>query len=111
MDVSNVLRFSAAALMLLSGILHLVGGLILSVTDITTLAVGAGFGVIYIIIGIGLFVGRRLFTYLGVIFPLIGGIGGTYAYVTGQMTSTLVLVAIDVIVILCCAYLLLHRKS
>jgi hypoxanthine phosphoribosyltransferase len=29
-----------------------------------------GFGVIYIIIGAGLFVGERLFSYLGVIFPL-----------------------------------------
>jgi hypothetical protein len=111
MDVSRVLRFSAAVLILFSGILHLVAGLILYATDTVTLAVLVGFGVIYIIIGVGLFVGRRLFTYLGVIFPIIGGIIGTYAYVTSQMTSTLVVVVIDVIVILCCAYLLLHRKS
>jgi len=110
MDVSRVLRFLAAALILISGIVHLVAGLALSGTDTGALAVGVGFGVLYIVIGVGLFVGKRLFSYLGMIFPLIGGIGGTYVYLTSQMTGTLVAVAIDVIVVLCCGYLLLHRK-
>lgn len=111
MDFSRVLRFLAAILILISGIVHLVAGLALSGTDTSILAVGVGFGLLYIVIGVGLFVGKRLFSYLGVIFPLIGGIGGTYNYVTTQMTSILVVVVIDVIVILCCGYLLLHKKS
>jgi hypothetical protein len=110
MDVSRVLRFSAAALALLSGILHLVGGLFLSGIDVVTLAVGMGFGVALVIISVGLFMGKRLFYYLGIIVPLIGGIYGTYSYVTTQV-QTLPFVVMDVIVILCCAYLLLHRKS
>ena len=110
MDVSRVLRFSAAALTLLSGILHLVGGLFLSGLDVVTLAVGVGFGVALVIISVGLFMGKRLFYYLGIIVPLIGGIIGTYSYITTQV-QTLPFVVIDVIVVLCCAYLLFHRKS
>jgi len=109
MDVSKVLRLLAATLILISGIVGVVAGLTFSGTF--ALAAGVGFGVLYLVIGVGLFVGKRIFSYLGVIFPLIGGIGGTYLYVTTQMTSTLVAVVIDVIVILCCGYLLLHKKS
>jgi hypothetical protein len=110
MDVSRVLRFSAAVLALLSGILHLIGGLILSEIDVVIWAIGMGFGVALVIIGVGLFTGKRLFYYAGTILPLIGGINGTYAYVTYQV-PTIPFLVIDVIVILCCAYLLFHRKS
>ena len=109
MDVSRVLRFLAAVLILISGVIGVVAGLAFSGTF--ALAVGVGFGVLYLVIGVGLFVGKRLFSYLGVIFPLMGGIGGIYVYVTTQVTPTLVAVVIDVIVILCCGYLLLHKKS
>jgi putative Mn2+ efflux pump MntP len=110
MDANRVLRFLAAVLALLSGILHLVGGLFLSGLDVVTLAVGVGFGVALVIIGVGLFIGKRLFYYLGIIIPMIGGIIGTYSYITTQV-QTLPFVVMDVIVILCCAYLLFHRKA
>jgi hypothetical protein len=110
MDVSRALRFSAAVLALLSGILHLAGGLFLSGLDVVTLAVGVGFGVALVIIGVGLFTGKRLFYYAGIIVPLIGGISGTYSFITTQV-QTLPFVVIDVIVILFCAYLLFRRKS
>jgi hypothetical protein len=118
MDASKGLRFLAAALILISGILHSAVGLSFTGTNNGVLAIDVGFGVIYIVTGIGLFIGKRLFSYLGVIFPLLGGSGGAYEYVTGhsqtyeysQLMNPLV-IAIDVIVILCCCYLLLHKET
>jgi hypothetical protein len=109
MNVNKGLRFLAAVLSFLSGILHLVGGLFLSGLDVVTLAVGVGFGVALMIIGVGLFMGKRVFYYAGIIVPLIGGISGTYTYVTTQV-MTLPFVVIDVVVILCCAYLVLRKE-
>lgn len=110
MDFSKSLRFLATVLIFFSGILHFVVGL-LSWSNVVNLAVGVGFGIAYMIIGVGLFMDKRLFYDVGIILPLIGGIGGTLVYVTTQTTTPLIAVVIDVIVILCCAYLLLHKKS
>jgi hypothetical protein len=110
MDVIKSLRFLAAVLIFFSGILHFVAGLFLSGSDLVNMAVGVGFGVAYMIIGVGLFMGKRLFYYVGIILPLIGGIGGTLVYVTTQVTTPLIAVVIDVVVILCCAYLLLSKE-
>jgi hypothetical protein len=119
MNISRILRFLAAALIIISGIAHLGAGLSLAGTDIGSLIVGIAFGVIYIAIGVGLLVGKRLFSYMGVIFPLVGGIGGSYNLFTSLSTGASILepiiiallsvIAIDVIVILCCGYLLLHK--
>jgi len=110
MDVSKGLRFLAAVLIFFSGILHFVVGLF-SMSNVATLTVGVAFGVAYMIIGVGLFLGKRVFYYVGIILPLIGGIGGTLTYVTTPEITLLTAVIIDVIVILCCVYLLFHRKS
>jgi uncharacterized membrane protein (DUF2068 family) len=70
------------------------------------------FGIFYIIIGFGLFKNRLLFRYLGVIIPLVGACLGAYSYVVmNPEMTTLLLIAIDIIVILCCSYLILHKKS
>jgi len=99
---------------LVSGVLHVYVGLSFVGTNTTALAIDVAFGVIYVVIGIGLFVGRRLFSYLGVIFPLVGGTGATYEVVTGQAPpapiSPLIATAIDVVVILLCGYLLYHKE-
>ena len=110
MDVTKGLRFLAAVLIFFSGVLHFIVGLFLSGSDLVTLGVGVGFGVAYMIIGVGLFLGKRVFYYIGIILPLIGGIGGTLNYVTTPNIALLFVVIIDVIVILCCAYLLLHKE-
>ena len=110
MDITKGLRFLAGVLIFFSGVLHFVAGLFLSGSDVVTMAVGVGFGVAYMIIGVGLFLGKRVFFYVGIILPLIGGIGGTLVYVTTQVTTPLIAVVIDVVAILCCAYLLLHKE-
>jgi hypothetical protein len=108
-DFSKGLKLLAAVLIFFSGILHFVVGL-LSASNVVTLAVGVGFGIAYMIIGVGLFTAKRLFYYAGIILPLIGAIGGTLVTVTTQSTTPLIAVVIDVIVILCCAYILLHKE-
>ena len=110
MDMSKGLRFLAAALIFFSGILHFVVGLF-SMSNVTTATVGVAFGIAYMIIGVGLFLGERVFYYIGIILPLIGGIGGTLNYITTLNIALLFVVIIDVIVILCCAYLLLRKGS
>ena len=109
MDMSKGLRFLAAGLIFFSGILHFIVG-VFSFPNVTNATVGLAFGIAYMIIGVGLFLGKRVFYYIGIILPLIGGIGGTLNYVTTPNIALLFVVIIDVIVILCCAYLLLHKE-
>jgi len=125
MDMSRLLRVLAAALIIISGILHLGSGLYysLSGTEIPggSLMVGVFIvaAVIYVVLGVGLLSGKRLFSYMGAIIPLFGVIGGTSNFITylstGASSLTLfvvaVIIAIDVVVVLCCSYLLLHKKG
>jgi hypothetical protein len=109
MDNTKSIRFSAASLITLSGAIHL--ALAVTTTGME-LATNASFGLLYVIIGIGLFLGRRLFSYIGAVFPILGAIIGAYAYATLKPeTIFLPLIAIDIIVILCCFYLILHKAS
>ena len=110
MRVIGALRYLSAVLILISGFGHLVALLPFgTTTDLPVIA--AGFGVLYIITGIGLFVGKWQFTVLGVIFPLIGGIVGLYVYMATPSTTALVGLTVNLIVILCCSYLLVHRRT
>jgi hypothetical protein len=109
MDTIKGIRLLAASLIMLAGIIHL------ALTAFTTgmeMATMALFGLLYVVIGIGLFIGRRLFSYLGVVVPLVGACLGAYSYVAMKPETILLpLIAIDIIVILCCCYLILHKTS
>jgi hypothetical protein len=109
MDATKVIRLLAASLITLSGIIHLTLAAFTTGTEMATLAL---FGVLYVVVGVGLFTVRRLFSYLGVVIPLVGGLGGAYSYVAMKPeTSLLPLITIDIIVILCCCYLILHKTQ
>ena len=108
MNTIRGIRFFAAILIVLNGVIHL--ALTAFSTTIEEVAVMALFGLLYVIIGIGLFLGRRLFSYLGVVLPLIGVCIGTYTYLTMKPeTILLLLIAVDITVILCCLYLLFRK--
>ena len=110
MDTIKGIRFLAAILIVLNGVIHL--ALTASATAVEEVAVMALFGVLYVIVGIGLFLGRRLFSYLGVILPFIGACIGTYTYLTMKPeTIVLLLISVDIIVILCSLYLIINKTS
>jgi len=77
MDIVKGCRLLAASLMMLTGIIHLALAAFTAGIEMASLAL---FGLLYAAIGIGLFVGKRLFNYLGVVVPLIGASLGGYAY-------------------------------
>ena len=110
MDVIKGVRLLAASLLVLSGIIHLA---LAAFTAGIEMAVTALFGLLFVAIGIGLFVGKRLFNYLGVVVPLIGMSLGVYSYVAmkrGSISILLPCAAMNTIAILCCCYLILHKK-
>ena len=110
MNTNRGIRFLAAILIVLNGAIHL--ALTAFSTTIEEVAVMALFGLLYVVIGIGLFLGRRLFSYLGVVLPFIGASIGAYTYLTMKPeTITLLLIALDITVILCCFYLIFRRTT
>jgi hypothetical protein len=108
MDITKGIRLLAASLVMLGGIIHLAA---IAVTTGAQMAIMAIFGVLYVAIAVGLFLGKRLFSYLGVVIPLVGTFVGGYAYVMTQEVTVLPLIAIDIAVILSCCYLILHKTS
>ena len=109
MDTVKGIRLLDASLIMLAGVIHLALAAFTAGMEMASIAL---FGVLYVVIGVGLFIGRRLFSYLGVVIPLVGAFAGAYSYVAIKPETILLpLIAIDIIVILCCCYLILHKTS
>ena len=109
MKVNKVLTLLAASLILFDGIGHLAAAAFATELEMAVLAL---FGMLYVILGIGLFAGRRIFNYLGVVIPIVGVSIGTYSYVALKPEPVvLAFVSIAIVVILCCGYLVLHKAS
>jgi hypothetical protein len=110
MDIVKGLRLLAASLLMFTGVVHLTMAAVAA--DFVIAAGSAMFGILYIVLAVGLFAGRRLFNYLGAVITTFGLIVGIYTYVA--MTPELFilpLAAIDVIIILCCCYLILRKTK
>ncbi len=110
MDVTKGVRLLAASLLMFTGVVHLTMAAVTA--DFVMAAGSALFGVLYIVLAIGLFAGRRLFNYLGAVITSVGLAVGIYIYVA--MTPELFilpLAVIDVIIILCCCYLILRKTK
>jgi len=112
MNITRNVRLLAASLITLLGVIHLA----LAVLGLTTtefeMLVFASFGLLYILVGIGLFTGRRLFNYLGVVIQLLGLSIGTYFFAAN--TPVLENIAADVLevtVILCCLFLIIRKTT
>ncbi len=105
----KTLRFLAGLLLIINGVLHFVEYLNMSNKpgSIGVLI----FGVIYIVIGILLF-NRKIYPiYLGVIIPLIGMTLSIIKFGIPDLISLSALFKlIGLIVILCCAYLLIKQN-
>lgn len=105
----KTIRFLAGLLLLINGVLHVVEYL-----NISNESGSIGlllFGIIYIIIGLLLFNKKMYPVYLAIIFPLIGFTLSIIKFGNPALISFSALFKlIDVIVIVCCAYLLYKRK-
>ena len=91
-----------------TGVIHLV---MAAFTTELIMAMGSAlFGVLYVILGFGLFAGRRIFIYLGAVITLVGLSVGIYTYVAVTPEPIILpLAVIDIIIILCCCYIIFHK--
>lgn len=103
-------RRTAAGLMLLSGVTHLVQ---LLVYPPTANVIGAAlFGLLYLAIGLLLLPPGRLGLWLGAIFPAIGGALGIYRFFNLHVNPfTPFHVLIDILVIAICIYHLRQART
>jgi len=100
-------RKLASALMLFTGVAH---GVYVLVAGEAGGGAGAGLaGVIYFGIGLALRRPGAWPLWLGALLPALGGLGGAQLILQRFDPVLLLFVAIDVVVVGCCAYLLATR--
>jgi|WetSurSiteA1Bulk_404760.scaffolds.fasta_scaffold00479_8 hypothetical protein len=106
----KTIRFLAAILLVVTGVWHI--ALFFKASDDPDSLPLLIFGVAYALTGLLLFTRRKLWVYLGLIIPLTGMVAAIIkiGYVNFDLTMK-VLILIDIVVIACCAYLLLTRKK
>lgn len=106
----KTIRLIAGSLLLITFVLH-----IIVYTKMKEEPSAAGllvFGVIYGIIGLLLFTKKMYPVYLGLIIPLIGLIAALINFGIPELVSMETLLhLIDIVVIICCAVLLINRKK
>jgi hypothetical protein len=100
-------RQLASALMLFTGVAHVVYVLVAGQAGGGAGAAVAG--VIYFGIGLALRRPGAWPLWLGALLPALGGLGGTQLLLQRFDVVMLLFVAIDVVVVVCCAYLLATR--
>ena len=104
----NRIRYLAAGLLCLTGILH-VAQLAVAKLD-ASVVIAVLFGVAYLVIGLFLFRDNRTAYSLGAIVPLIGLALATLGMLTNPTLLAAIFIAIDVVVVLSCFYLILKSK-
>ena len=106
----KTLRLIAGALLVITGVLHVVG--YFQAPDDPASIGTLVFGFIYGTIGVLLFTKKLYPVYLGLILPLIGMTTVLIKFGFPALKSMMtLLLLIDVVVIVICAYLILKRKS
>jgi uncharacterized membrane protein (DUF2068 family) len=108
----NAIRYFAAGLLLLTGLLHLLSPA-LSRLDRSVLAVMLLFGVVYLVLGAFLLLNKRTSYYFGTIVPFVGLAVGTFGMVSNPAMVSLMmglLTAIDIVVVVSCIYLIMGRR-
>lgn len=105
----SAIRIITALLFVLTGILHALP--VFKVPPEPDALAMLAFGIVYFTIGVLLFLNIKIAPVLGIIFPFIGLIAGFFAIGPENFTSMLVfLFVLDVIVIVCCAFLVFDKK-
>ena len=103
------LRYLAASLMVITGILHVIP-IFKGIEDPNALPMLA-FGIGFLAIGVLLFLNKQIGKIIGIILPLIGlGIGFAKIGVENWDTMLSVMFLIDAIVVISCIILLLNKN-
>jgi hypothetical protein len=103
----NRIRYLAAGLLCLTGIIHVAR---LGLEDAPVLIVVA-FGVAYLIIGGFLFLNNRTAYYFGAIVPLVGLCVGPVILTNPPILFAAFLGAIEIVVVVSCFYLIKGKRS
>jgi uncharacterized membrane protein HdeD (DUF308 family) len=104
----NLLRYTAASLLLFTGILHAIP--LLKGTDDPNSLPMLLFGLAYLVIGIILFLNKMMGKILGIILPLLGlGIGFLWIGVENWNVMLSLMFLIDAIVVIICTVLLFRK--
>jgi uncharacterized membrane protein HdeD (DUF308 family) len=106
----KTIRYVAALLMLLTGVLHIMP-MFKSPQDPNAIPMLV-FGIVYFVIGVLLIMNLKFAPILGIAFPLIGL--GTGFFVVGLKNWTTMLTflfVIDAVVVICCIVLLLNKNK
>ena len=102
-------RYLAAGLLFLSGIIH-VAQLAMAALD-AKVAIAVVFGAAYLIIAFFLFRANRAAYYFGAIVPFVGLLLATLGMLMNPTLMAAFFIAVDVVVVLCCFYLIRSRQS
>ena len=106
----KTIRLLAGILLVITGVLH-IASYIKAPDDPGSIGMLV-FGIIYGITGLLLFTKKMFPVYLGLILPLIGMTIAIIKFGFPVLISMMgLLLLIDVIVIICCAYLIMNRKK
>ncbi|CAA7602651.1 Hypothetical protein DEACI_3330 [Acididesulfobacillus acetoxydans] len=104
-------RLLAAILMGVSAATHLVQLIVMNF-QADVLVAGLGFGLMYAVISLGLFINSKVFYYIGAILPTIGGMLGVYRYLFVRPNwFSLLNVGIDLVVVPSCIYLIVKLRT
>jgi len=106
----KTIRYLAACLLLLTGVLHFLP-IIITPSDPNAIPTLVG-SIIYLTIGVLLIMKIKFASLLGLIFPLIG-LGTGFIVVGFKNWDSMLsfMFAIDAVVIICCLLLLLNKKK
>ena len=105
----NRIRYLAAGLLCLTGIIHVVQ-LGMAQLDAAVIIMVI-FGVAYLFIGVFLFRNNKTACYFGAIVPLIGLCLGALSMLKNPAILMAFLIAIDVVVVISCFYLIRGKRS
>ena len=104
------IRYLAAGLLLLTGILHILP-MFQTPSDPNSLPMLI-FGIAYFAVGVMLIMKIKFDSLLGIIIPLIGlGVGLFMIGIKNWTAMLTFLFAIDAVVVICCLILLLNKKN
>jgi uncharacterized membrane protein HdeD (DUF308 family) len=106
----KTIRYFAGALMLITGIMHILPMFTMP-KDPNALPM-LGFGIVYFTIGVLLILNKKIAEILGIVVPLVGLAIGVFKIGLKNWDAMLtIMFIIDAVVVICCIFLLLNRKK